>query len=203
MIFVIVPLGKTASDFRFWLIRSFVYIIGSVLGGVSVGLLVSALGGLLHGLFQSNLMAALVLGLFALLYAAHELGWLSLPAPQSNWQVPNSWGVEHPIAGTMLYGYTLGAGVFTFIPYASFYVLLAWYLLAGDIWTGLLLGAVYGLARGVFVLTGGIVQGRGGNLVQFNSWLLDRKWQLKLINGAYLFFIAAFLLTAASLLLKK
>ncbi len=203
MIFVIVPLGKTASDIRFWLIRSIVYIVGSVLGGVSVGLLVSALGGWLQGLFQNISVAALVLGSFALLYAAHELNWLPMPAPQSNWQVPNSWGVEHPIGGTLLYGYTLGAGVFTFIPYASFYVLFAWYLLAGDLWVGFLLGSVYGLARGGFVLTGGIVQMRDGNLVQFNSWLLDRKWQLKLINGTYLFFIAAFLLTTATLLLRK
>ncbi len=199
MIFVIVPLGKTASDFRLWVKRAIVYIIGSVLGGASVGLLVSALGGLLHGLFQNIIVAGLTLGIIALLYAAHELGWLPMPAPQSNWQVPNSWGVEHPIAGTWLYGYTLGAGVFTFIPYASFYVLLGWYLLAGDIGTGILLGALYGLARGVFVLTGGIIEMRGGNLIQFNSWLLDRKGSLKLINGAYLFFIAAFLLTAVTL----
>jgi len=203
MIFVIVPLGKTASDIRFWVVRAIVYIIGSTLGGLSVGLLVSALGGLLHGLFQNIIVAGLALGMLALLYAAHEVGWLRMPAPQSNWQVPNSWGLEHPIGGTLLYGYTLGAGVFTFIPYASFYVLLGWYLLAGDIWIGILLGALYGLARGVFVLAGGLVEMRGRSLIQFNSWLLDRKWQLKLVNGAYLFFIAAFLLTAVTMLLKK
>ncbi|PZR99176.1 MAG: hypothetical protein DLM69_07670 [Candidatus Chloroheliales bacterium] len=202
MIFVIVPLGKTASDIRFWVVRAIIYIIGSTLGGLSVGLLVSALGGLLHGLFQNIIVAGLALGLLTLLYAAYEVGWLRMPAPQSNWQVPNSWGVEHHIGGTLLYGYTLGAGVFTFIPYASFYVLLGWYLLAGDLATGILLGALYGLARGVFVLTGGLVEMRGRSLIQFNSWLLDRKWQLKLVNGAYLFFIAAFLLTAVMLLRK-
>ncbi len=202
MIFVIVPRGTTASDTRFWLLRSVIYILGSVLGGISVGLLLSALGGPLHGLFQSNIVAGLILGGFALLYAAHELGWLRLPAPQSNWQVPNSWGVNRPIVGTFFYGYMLGAGVFTFIPYASFYVLLAWYLLAGNLAVGLLLGTLYGFARGVFVLTGGVARMRGGNLVSLNTWVLDRKWQLKLVNGAYLCFVAAFLLIGAALLLR-
>jgi hypothetical protein len=202
MIFVIVPLGKTASDIKLWVARVIVYIIGSTLGGLSVGLAFAALGTLVAVLLQSIIVAGLILGVFALLYAAHEMGWLSLPAPQSNWQVPNSWGVEHPLPGTFLYGYTLGAGVFTFIPYASFYVLLAWYVLAGNLWFGMFIGAVYGLARGVFVVTGGLTEMRGRSLISVNTWILDRKGQLKLINGAYLFFIAAFMLTAVALLMR-
>lgn len=202
MIFVIVPLGKTASDIRLWVARVIVYIIGSTLGGLSVGLAFATLGTLTAILFQNIIVAGLTLGLLALLYAAHEVGWLALPAPQSNWQVPNSWGVEHPIPGTFLYGYTLGAGVFTFIPYASFYVLLGWYVLAGNMGFGMLIGAVYGLARGLFVLTGGLTEMRGRSLISVNSWILDRKGQLRLVNGAYLFFIAAFMLTAVGLLLR-
>lgn len=205
MIFVIVPLGKTASDIKLWVARVIVYVIASVLGGASVGLVFAALGVVLRPIFQNILVAGLLLGVIALLYAANELGWLPMPAPQSNWQVPNSWGVERPIGGTFLYGYLLGAGTFTFIPYTSFYVLLAWYVLAGNIGFALLLGALYGLGRGGMVVFGGLSEMgklRGRTLVELNTWILDRKGQLKLLNGTYLAFLAATLLTAVALLVR-
>lgn len=194
MIYVIVPLGQQAKDIRLWVARVIVYVVASILGGATMGFLFALLGKPLRLLFFGNpLIPTAILGVASLLYALHELGVLRLSAPQSHWQVPNYWGVSRPIAGTFVYGWMLGAGVFTFIPFASFYILLGWDMLSASLITGLLLGGLYGLTRGLPAMIGGILTLRGRSLIDFNNWLLDRQSDLRLGSSFLLATLGAYL----------
>ncbi len=195
MIYVIVPLGQQAKDVRLWLARVVVYVLASALGGALLGLLLALLGKPLRLLFFGReAIPVALLAVTALLYALHEVGVLRLPAPQSNWQVPNSWGVNYPLVGTFFYGLALGAGVFTFIPFAGFYLLLGWELLAASLKVGLLLGALYGLVRGLPAMLGGIITFRNASLIDFNDWVLDRQRDLLQASSFLLAMLGSYLL---------
>ena len=126
MIFVIVPLGKEAKDVASWVVRALMYTAGTILGAAVMALVVGLLGAGLHALLPSIGLpiAVAVLGLVALLFALHELNVVRLPAPQVGWQVPASWMRRSRLFGNTLYGLVLGAGIFTFIPFASLYSLI-------------------------------------------------------------------------------
>src|SRR4051794_24287336 len=123
MIFVIMPLGKAARQILAWLLQVALYILASTLGGALTGLLLAWLGSLV-GLGSAWL--ALPLALLALAYALRELGLLNLPMPNRAWQVPNTWLHRNRLGGSIAFGLVLGSGLFTFVEFSSFYVLLSW-----------------------------------------------------------------------------
>src|SRR4051794_15088465 len=106
MIFVIVPLGKAASDVSNWLVRVLAYVIASTLGGALMGLGLSVLGALIYLVLPGPTTAwpLVAVGVFALLYALHEARVLRLPTPERQWQVPNAWIRRWPIMGTAMFG---------------------------------------------------------------------------------------------------
>jgi hypothetical protein len=200
MIFVIVPLGKAASDVVNWLIRVLVYVAASTLGGALVGVLTGLLGTLLYTLVPGPTLAwpVVVLAVFALLYALHEAYVLRLPQPERHWQVPNAWVRRWPIFGTALFGLLLGTGLFTFIPFTSFYVLLAWEAGTGSLLLATALGATYGLVRGLPAILGGLFILRGGHPLDFNMWLMNSVPAIHRLSGALLGAVAGFLLVLAA-----
>ena len=171
MISVIMPLGQRHRRWTFWVARGVLYIAASALSGALVGGLVAAIGGVAEHVLPAVVLFGLA-GLLGLAYGLHELGIFHLPHPEHKWQVPNEWIARRPLFGAVAFGLTIGAGVFTFIPFTSFYVLLAWELALGNVWAGALLGAAYGLARGLPVITGGVVTGRGGSIVPVHLRIL-------------------------------
>ncbi len=92
----------------------------------------------------------------AIAYGLHELGVIRLPMPQTYWQVPPHWSKYGPTAQALMYGVVLGADIFTFVPYATFYLLLPLEA-SSSIQRGAILGVVYGLARTIPTLSGVMV----------------------------------------------
>lgn len=93
---------------------------------------------------------ALGWGVLALVLGLGELEVVRVPRPEHNWQVPARWRKQFPPeVAAALYGGILGIGVLTRISFASFYVLVAWVLLSGDVRAGAMAFGVFGLARGV------------------------------------------------------
>ena len=199
MIFVIVPLGKAASDVVNWLIRVLVYVAASTLGGALVGALAGLLGMLVYTLVPGPTLAwpVVVLGVFALLYGLHEAYVLRLPQPERPWQVPNAWIRRWPVFGTALFGLVLGTGALTFIPFTSYYVLLAWAAGTGSLLPATALGATYGLVRGLPAILGGLFILRGGHPLDFNMWLMNSVPGIHRLSGALLGAVAGFLLVLA------
>src|SRR5690348_5315510 len=172
MISVIMPLGQRQRSSIFWVVRGTAYIVASAVAGALVGALVGGAGGLLRALVPLPVILIAVIVL-AVAYALHESGVLRLPHPENPWQVPNEWIVRWPILGAVVFGLTLGAGIFTFIPFTSFYLLLAWELLVANPLAGALLGAVYGLARGLPVVIGAVATRRGQPIASVHLSILN------------------------------
>jgi|SRR5687768_10714190 len=198
MIFVIVPLGEEAKDKLYWVVRVIMYTAGSMVGASLMALLLGYAGQGIRALFPGISVGWVVgfLGVTALVFALQELGFIKLPMPQVGWQVPKSWQKSSRLTGNTLYGIVLGAGIFTYIPFASFYLLLMWYMAAGavSLQAAVLLGMAYGLFRGIPAIVGGVSVLRGVYPVPVTNWLLDHLRWWHLINGLALIVVGSFLL---------
>jgi len=196
MIFVIVPLGKAAKDVIDWIIRVVVYVLASTAGGALVGLVLGLLGTAVYRVVPglSAAWPVLLVGLLALLYGLHEAQLLRLPHPERGWQVPNAWIRRWPLGGTALFGLILGTGLFTFIPFTSYYVVLAWEAGTGSLVLGTLLGAAYGLLRGLPVLVGGTLMLLNKHPLDFNMWLIGHITAWHRASAVLLLAVAGFLL---------
>ena len=195
MIFVIVPLGKAASQVVHWIVQVAIYVAASTVGGALVGLLLGAVG---RGLYlvvpgPTRVWPVLIIGALALLYALHEARIVRLPQPERAWQVPNGWIRRWPFLGAAMFGVILGTGLFTFIPFTSFYVLLAWELGTGSLRIGLVLGAAYGFVRGFAAVAGGLLVLTGHHPLDFNVWLMEHVPAIHRLTSGVLLGVAAFL----------
>ncbi len=198
MIFVIVPLGKGTRETVNWVIRVIFYTIGSTFGAAALALLLGLVGMGLGAILPDigyGWVTALFGGL-ALICALKELNILHLPTLQIGWQVPQSWMRPSRTLGNTLYGIVLGAGIFTFIPFASFYLLLMWEVAMGgaSLQAAVTLGIIYGFFRGLPAIVGGISVLRGQYPLPISDWLIAHLGLWHAINGLVLLFVSGLLL---------
>lgn len=198
MILVILPLGKEAPNVLNWVVRVIAYTLASTVGAGLLALVLGLLGRALHTALPAigfEWVVAL-LGVLSLLYALHELNILRLPNPQIGWQVPKSWQRPSRLLGNTLYGLVLGMGIFTFIPFTGFYILLLWEAAAGavSLEAAVTLGLVYGAARGIPVVAGGISILRGSYPLPVSDWLIAHLGWWHAVNGLLLLMVGSFLL---------
>ena len=200
MIFVIVPLGKEASHIANWVWRVVMYTAATTVGAALLALLLGATGRALHILLPAVAYQRVValFGVLALVFALKELNIIKLPSWQVGWQVPAIWMQPSRTFGNTLYGIVLGTGIFTYIPFASFYLLLMWEMAAGavSLQAAVLLGLIYGFARGVPAVLGGISILRGSYPLPVSEWLIERLGWWHAINGLLLLVIGGFLLAS-------
>jgi hypothetical protein len=198
MILVILPLGKEASSITNWLARVVMYTAGSIVGAAFLALVLGLIGRGLHLLFPfvGVEWAVALLGVASLAFALHELNIIRLPNPQIGWQVPKSWQGPGRMFGNTLYGIALGMGIWTFIPFTSFYVLLAWEMVVGavSLEAAVLLGMTYGLFRGFPAIIGGISMLRDTYPIPVSNWLLGHLGWWHAINALALLLVGGFLL---------
>ncbi|SRR5579883_818360 len=74
----------------------------------------------------------LAVGSFCLIGAIREFNVLPLPLPSSCWQVPRTWMMLPPGVMASCYGFIIGLGVLTRIPFSTFYVIIAACFVIGD-----------------------------------------------------------------------
>ena len=170
MISVIMPLGQRHRSSLFWVMRGVIYLAATTAGGALLGALLGGIGAGLRALVPFGALLVIA-ALLAAAYGLHEAGVWRLPHPERAWQVPNSWIMERPVLGAVAFGLILGAGIFTFIPFTSFYLLLVWELLAGPV-AGAVLGGAYGLARALPVLAGAWPSARGEPIAPLHMRIL-------------------------------
>ncbi|MEP6775262.1 MAG: hypothetical protein ABJA50_06660 [Chloroflexota bacterium] len=198
MIFVIVPLGKGTKEVTAWIIRVIFYTLGSMLGATLFALLMGLIGQGLHALLPGLGFAwvTALLGVLAFIFALKELRIIPLPSLQIGWQVPASWMKPSRALGNTLYGIVLGAGVFTFIPFASFYLLLLLEISAGavSLQAALTLGVIYGFFRGLPAVMGGISILRGEYPLGVTDWLIAHLGLWHAVNAIALLLVSGLLL---------
>lgn len=181
---------------RRWLQRATVYALSMTAAGTATGAAVAAAGLGFDALVpDATLPLAVALGAVALVYALHELGFVHLPVPGRDWQVPAGWVREGFYRSAVIFGGTVGFGVFTRVPYASFPILLGWLFVSGSVWYGLGAGLVYGVSRAASIYLG--AGGREAtDLVSLNQRLMALIPTLHQLTGAALAAFAAYLLVA-------
>ena len=131
------------------------HVLGGIAGGATIGLLLGFGGLLLRAALGSTLDTVFVVGVTAgLLYAASvDLGLLRLPHITWVRQTPGSWpcSMGH-YPGIFAWGFDLGLGVTTRIPYQTTLVVPLAALLCGDLATAVAITTVYGAARALAVV---------------------------------------------------
>lgn len=123
---------------------AYAYALTATVTAAAIGLLASIAGGLVGAARFLPVVA-----IIALYFGLRELGFIRLGSPvrSSMWQVPARW-THRPLFGPVVWGFFLGSGLSTQMPFPSFYALLAvvtvlpWPLGAG-------LMAIYGATRSI------------------------------------------------------
>lgn len=149
MLTSITPLGERGRANRYARTAT-AYLLGSVLGGTAMGTVIGVIGAVV----LRPLPWQLRLGLLAAVAAAAAGLDLAGRRPVS-WhrQVNENW--MHAYRGTVYgagYGLQLGVGVVTIVTTASLYAAVAAWLLVASVAGGALLGALFGVARGLPIL---------------------------------------------------
>jgi hypothetical protein len=140
------PLGERARGQGFWLTVGW-YLLGSVLGGLALGVIAGWLGSLLPG-GDWRLVAAILV-----LVTGAALDLSGRAPPSIHRQVDEDWLTRYRgwVYGVG-FGLQLGLGVVTIVTTASVYSTALVALLSGSVGFGAVVGIVFGLARAIVIL---------------------------------------------------
>lgn len=154
MLSSITPLGERGRN-RSWGVTVTAYVVGSVVGGIATGVVVGTLGSLIpDGVRPGNGVIGWGLAGLLALAAAHELGYFRIELPTLQRQVNEGWLDEYRgwVVGAG-FGFQLGAGLSTIVTSAGLYLVWVTAALTFSPAAGALIGASFGLARSLPVLT--------------------------------------------------
>lgn len=129
-----------------FIVKSGVYVAASVVTAAVTGFLLTALFSLLTGWITS---AVKEIGFFIIVaaYFFKEIGLLPLPTLQRKWQIPSAWVNASPVKSMGIWGAILGAGIFTYNPYAIFFLKYMYAGIFHSVAAGLLAGLLFGSSR--------------------------------------------------------
>ena len=149
MLSSITPLGERGRNNQWWLTMTS-FVSASLAGGLIVGALAGAAGALV-GL--SPVLALTVAAGLALVAVAFELRIGGLRLPSTSRQVNENWLQRYRgwVYG-LGFGFQLGTGFLTIMTTAAVPLTFAFGLLTGSVTTGAIVGAAFGLTRGLMVL---------------------------------------------------
>lgn len=160
------------------------HLLGGALGGLVTGVALAFVGVVLAQTAPDfKVLAAGSLGLLAAWTGLVDLRCLRGPRLERTRQTPGSWDCslgERP--AMFAWGFDLGLGVTTRLPYHSLLVLLAFALLSGQFWTPVLVMALYGIARTSVVW--GTVLAAGPRFAEACTLYNKRQETLRLLVGA-------------------
>lgn len=172
MLSSITPLGERGRGQRWWLTVT-AHVVGSALGGAVLGALLGLVGAPLVDALDGWVLALLV-GLAGAVAVVFDAAGSRLRLPRYGRQVNEDWMSRY--RGWVYgggYGLQLGAGLTTIVTAALVYVVFVMCLLSGSWWAGALLGGLFGLTRGLTVLTARAVEDPDA-LVAFHHHLQAR-----------------------------
>jgi hypothetical protein len=119
-----------------------------VAGGLFSGVLIGLLGELSHPApeaLQNGIL--IIVGVWACVWDL-----VGARVPTNHWQVPRSWARWPWPTYHAAFGFILGLGWLTVVPFASYYLLVAVLIVVGNPTTSALMMTLFGLARAVPLL---------------------------------------------------
>jgi len=169
------------------------HVFGGLAGGAAIGIVLGFAGLLVRAALGGTLDTVFVVVVpAALLYAAAvDLGVLRVRPITWERQTPGSWpcSMGH-YPGIFGWGFDLGLGITTRIPYQSLLVLPLAAFLAGDLATAVAITAVYGASRGLAVVAA-VSAAPGDDYAAACDAIQSRVLPLKRLVGATALVIAA------------
>ena len=148
------PLGERARN-NTWGVTAMAFVAGAIAGGFTLGALSGTAGWFVHSLIPWSAQAALIIAIavVALAILSDLMGWTQkLPWPRR--QVNENWiGTYRGWVYGSGFGFQLGAGLFTYVATLGVYVAIIIAFLSASPALGAFIGAVFGLFRGLPVLT--------------------------------------------------
>ncbi|MFA9559739.1 hypothetical protein ACERII_20725 [Evansella sp. AB-rgal1] len=144
MTLAVKPFGEGKK--KVFLFNAFIFTLLSSISGAIFGLIISAIYFLISMLL-SPIIKIFILTIFVILYILNQVKLISIPIAQIKWQIPTNWVNFTPYINMGIWGTILGAGIFTYTPYAIFhlkYMYLGFFHLPSF---GLVLGLIYGFSR--------------------------------------------------------
>jgi hypothetical protein len=154
MLSTIVPLTERGRGHR-WGATAAWFVAGSILGGLSLGLLVAPLAAGVGALDLSPTTSLALAAGLALVATASDLGLGGFRLPGHTRQVNEDWlGVYRPWVYAGGFGWQIGVGLATYTVTAGVYLTMALAALTGSPALAIGLGVLFGLTRGLMVLLG-------------------------------------------------
>jgi hypothetical protein len=143
------PLGERGRGRR-WRTTATAYLIGSVVGGSLLGLLLGLAGSLLSGTPPSPVVVGGTVAIAAVVGVLLDLQVAGVGLPTVHRQVNETWLSEY--RGVVVgagWGFQLGLGVVTIVTTSLVYLTWVVALLTASPLGGLIVGTMFGLARGL------------------------------------------------------
>ena len=147
MLSSISPRGERARGSRWWLTTA-AYVLGSLAGGLVLGLLAALLGSLVPVSVRGSVWGLGAAAVLVLVGLAFDLGLRGGAVPSWRRQVDVAWldAYRGWVMGVG-FGAQLGFGLVTIITSATTYAVVLLAALGGDVRVGLLVGGTFGLVR--------------------------------------------------------
>jgi hypothetical protein len=167
----IAPIGYRERQQRGYAPSLWAYVSASVGGGGAMGVIVYFAGRWIPSVDET--VAVLAVGMAGIGCAAADLQLIPRAFPESSWQVPSKW--VNQLGGARvgaMFGVILSTGIAVRVPSASFYMVVMWAGLSGNIGLSVCAFAVYGLARSIPVLYWSM-----GDPTEYNEICQTSAWQ--------------------------
>jgi len=167
MLLSIHPFGERSKGNRFG-VTATAHVVGAAVGGALLGLVLGAAGIVLAEVVGEPVRLALLL---VVVVTAAVLEAVGRRPPTWRRQVNEMWLTTY--RGWVYgggFGLQLGAALATIVTSPLTYVMVASALLVGSVWAGVLIGATFGLARGLTLLAAARVR-QPADLVQLHRAL--------------------------------
>lgn len=168
------------------------YMFASMISGALSGFLYTIIVYLLLS-WIPNLIKIVLLGIFIAIFLLNEMRIFKFKLPQREWQIPANWVSGPSIRNMWVWGLILGAGIFTYMPYATFYVLYIYLGMFKEPYWGILIGMLYGFFRSLpsFMFTSKKVK---MNIKEIKTLYLNKGKMFKFLNGLSLLILLGFLI---------
>jgi hypothetical protein len=172
MLATITPLSELGRGHRYRATAAW-FVLGGVLGGVSVGALAAVLALGVHAMHLTpRELSTIALGL-ALVTVASDIGLRGLRLPVHHRQVNERWLDQfRPWVYGAGFGWQIGTGLATYIVTAAVYLMVVLAALIGNPWLAVGVGALFGLVRGLAVYLGRHLTSSDA-LRTFHRWFND------------------------------
>ena len=153
MLSSITPLGERSRGNRWWLTVT-AYLIGATLGGATTGVAFGLLGLPLRWLDPTTTQVAVVAVVLGLAALAFDASGGRLRLPRTSHQVNEDWtAIYRGWVYGFGWGFELGTGLVTVVTAATIYLVFALAFLSASPLLGGLIGATFGVARGLVILS--------------------------------------------------